>query len=81
MCMIRLAKKYCKTVQIEVKVYTEVAGPKTEQQNQIKTVSDAGDQRYSCFKKDTMHVDQSTSGTNGLNCGLGKMDNGLNPNH
>ena len=33
MCMIRLAKKYCKTVQIEVKVYTEVAGPKTEQQN------------------------------------------------
>ena len=33
MCMIRLAKKYCKTVQIEVKVYTEVAGPMTEQKN------------------------------------------------
>ena len=57
MYMIGLAKKYCKTVQIEVKVYTERAGPKTEWRKKKKLVSDAGDRRYSCFKKDSMHVD------------------------
>ena len=57
MYMIGLAKKYCKTVQIEVKVYTERAGPKTEWRKKKKLVSDAGDRRYSCFKKESMHVD------------------------
>ena len=67
MCNFRLAKKYGKTVQIEVKVYTDVAGPMTEQGKLKNLVSDTGDQRNSCFKKDCVHVDQSTSGTNGLN--------------
>ena len=57
MCNFRLAKKYGKTVQIEVKVYTDVAGPMTEQRKLKNLVSDTGDQRNSCFKKDCVHVD------------------------
>ena len=66
MYIIGLAKKYCKPVQTEVKVYTQRAGSKTEWRKKKKLVSDAGELRYSCFKKVGMHVDQSTSGTNGL---------------
>ena len=57
MCNFRLAKKYSKTVQIEVKVYTYVAGPMTGRRKLKNIVSDTRDQRNSCFKKDIMHVD------------------------
>ena len=54
-----LANKYSKTVQIEVKlkVYTDVARPMTERRKKRNLVSetDTGDQRYSCFKKDSVH--------------------------
>ena len=57
MYMIGLAKKYCKTVQIEVKVYTERAGPKTERRKKKNLVFDDGDRRYNFKKKDSLHVD------------------------
>ena len=58
-CIFRLAKKYSKSVQIEVKVYMEIAGPMTERGKKTNLVSDAGDQRYSSLKKANMHVDWS----------------------
>ena len=66
MCNFRLANKYSKTVQTEVREYTIVVLPEPELGKLRKKVQDHGGQSNTCFRKVTQHVDQSTSGTNGL---------------
>ena len=72
-CNFRLAKQNCKTVQIKVREYTDIALPNSDRRKLINPVSDHQDRSYSCFKKASQHVDQSTSGTNGLVLSLQKV--------
>ena len=67
MCNFRLANKYSKTVQTEVREYTIVVLPEPELGKLRKKVQDHRGQSNTCFRKVTQHVDYSTSGTNGLN--------------
>ena len=76
MCNFRLANKYSKTVQTEVREYTIVVLPEPELGKLRKKVQDHGGQSNTCFRKVTQHVDQSTSGTNGL---IYEINQQLNP--